>query len=80
MLDPKIATLVSRELSEQSIIVFDEAHNIDNVCVEVRPSVCATHPKLVAARLETPVPAGRIHVHVSVRWPIFTSASRHSAS
>jgi len=36
MLDPKIATLVSRELSEQSIVVFDEAHNIDNVCVEVR--------------------------------------------
>ena len=34
MLDPKIATLVSRELSEQSIVVFDEAHNIDNVCVE----------------------------------------------
>ena len=34
MLDPKIATLVSRELSEESIIVFDEAHNIDNVCVE----------------------------------------------
>lgn len=35
MLDPKIATLISRELSEQSIVVFDEAHNIDNVCVEV---------------------------------------------
>lgn len=34
MLDPKIATLVSRELSEESIVVFDEAHNIDNVCVE----------------------------------------------
>lgn len=28
MLDPKVAELVSRELSKDSIIVFDEAHNI----------------------------------------------------
>ncbi|ORZ03452.1 DNA repair helicase [Syncephalastrum racemosum] len=34
MLDPKVAELVSRELSKDSIIVFDEAHNIDNVCIE----------------------------------------------
>jgi len=34
MLDPKIATLVSRELEDKSIVVFDEAHNIDNVCIE----------------------------------------------
>ncbi|GFR75762.1 TFIIH basal transcription factor complex helicase XPD subunit-like [Elysia marginata] len=34
LLDPKVAELVSKELSSQSVVVFDEAHNIDNVCVE----------------------------------------------
>ena len=34
LLDPKIAELVSKELSKNSIVVFDEAHNIDNVCIE----------------------------------------------
>eukprot|EP00817_Percolomonadidae_sp_ATCC50343_P003684 CAMPEP_0117418402 /NCGR_PEP_ID=MMETSP0758-20121206/193_1 /TAXON_ID=63605 /ORGANISM="Percolomonas cosmopolitus, Strain AE-1 (ATCC 50343)" /LENGTH=743 /DNA_ID=CAMNT_0005198889 /DNA_START=157 /DNA_END=2388 /DNA_ORIENTATION=+ len=34
LLDPKIASLVSAELSNDSIVVFDEAHNIDSVCIE----------------------------------------------
>ena len=34
MLDPKIAAMVSRELEDKSIVVFDEAHNIDNVRTE----------------------------------------------
>lgn len=34
MLDPKVSNLVSRELEAESIVVFDEAHNIDNVCIE----------------------------------------------
>ncbi|KAF3991253.1 hypothetical protein FT663_01722 [Candidozyma haemuli var. vulneris] len=34
LLDPKIAERVSKELSRDSIIIFDEAHNIDNVCIE----------------------------------------------
>ena len=34
MLDPKVSGLVSRELDARSIVVFDEAHNIDNICVE----------------------------------------------
>ena len=34
MLDPKISSLVTRSLDERSIVVFDEAHNIDNVCLE----------------------------------------------
>jgi len=34
LLDPKIAERVSKDLSKDSIIVFDEAHNIDNVCIE----------------------------------------------
>lgn len=33
MLDPKVSNLVSRELEKEAIIVFDEAHNIDNVCI-----------------------------------------------
>ena len=28
LLDPKIADLVSKELSKSSVVVFDEAHNI----------------------------------------------------
>ena len=28
LLDPKIAELVSRELGQDSVVVFDEAHNI----------------------------------------------------
>ncbi|XP_074655950.1 general transcription and DNA repair factor IIH helicase subunit XPD-like isoform X2 [Tubulanus polymorphus] len=34
LLDPKIADLVSKELSKNAVVVFDEAHNIDNVCIE----------------------------------------------
>ncbi|ORX49400.1 DNA repair helicase [Hesseltinella vesiculosa] len=34
MLDPKVAELVSKEMSKDCIVVFDEAHNIDNVCIE----------------------------------------------
>lgn len=34
MLDPKVAKIVSKELESECIIVFDEAHNIDSVCIE----------------------------------------------
>lgn len=34
LLDPKVAEFVSKELAKDSIVVFDEAHNIDNVCTE----------------------------------------------
>ncbi|OWA52467.1 TFIIH basal transcription factor complex helicase XPD subunit [Hypsibius exemplaris] len=34
LLDPKIADLVSKEIQRKSVVVFDEAHNIDNVCIE----------------------------------------------
>ncbi|XP_032819762.2 general transcription and DNA repair factor IIH helicase subunit XPD [Petromyzon marinus] len=34
LLDPKIADLVSKEMSKKSVVVFDEAHNIDNVCID----------------------------------------------
>ena len=34
LLDPKIAERVSNQFSRDCIVVFDEAHNIDNVCIE----------------------------------------------
>lgn len=34
LLDPKIAERVSKDLSKDCIVIFDEAHNIDNVCIE----------------------------------------------
>ena len=34
LLDPKVSSLVSRELEKECVVVFDKAHNIDNVCIE----------------------------------------------
>ncbi|XP_055606066.1 general transcription and DNA repair factor IIH helicase subunit XPD-like [Uranotaenia lowii] len=34
LMDPKIAEVVSKELARESVVVCDEAHNIDNVCVD----------------------------------------------
>lgn len=34
--------MVSRELEKECIVVFDEAHNIDNVCIEVSGSAIHT--------------------------------------
>ncbi|KAI3435700.1 hypothetical protein D9Q98_001758 [Chlorella vulgaris] len=34
MLDPKVSQMVSREFERECVVVFDEAHNIDNVCIE----------------------------------------------
>ncbi|XP_038623043.1 general transcription and DNA repair factor IIH helicase subunit XPD [Tachyglossus aculeatus] len=34
LLDPKIANLVSKEMARKAVVVFDEAHNIDNVCID----------------------------------------------
>lgn len=34
LIDPKVSAMVSREMEQESIVVFDEAHNIDNVCIE----------------------------------------------
>lgn len=35
MLNPKIYEIISKQFDQNSIVVFDEAHNIDNVCIEV---------------------------------------------
>lgn len=34
LIDPKIYGIVSKDLKSDSIIIFDEAHNIDNHCIE----------------------------------------------
>ncbi|XP_065347408.1 general transcription and DNA repair factor IIH helicase subunit XPD [Cloeon dipterum] len=34
LLDPKIAEIVSKDIPKNSVVVFDEAHNIDNVCID----------------------------------------------
>lgn len=34
LLDPKIAELVSKDLPKNAVVVFDEAHNIDNTCID----------------------------------------------
>ncbi|KAF2350788.1 DNA helicase (DNA repair) Rad3 type [Trinorchestia longiramus] len=34
LLDPKIAEIVSKEMKKETCVVFDEAHNIDNICVD----------------------------------------------
>lgn len=34
LLDPKIADVVSKEMARESVVIFDEAHNIDNVCID----------------------------------------------
>ncbi|PPQ71972.1 hypothetical protein CVT24_008189 [Panaeolus cyanescens] len=48
LLDPKVAEQVSKEMSKDAIVVFDEAHNIDNVCIESL-SIDLTRPMLDAA-------------------------------
>lgn len=34
LLDPKIAGIVSKDFNKNTVVVFDEAHNIDNVCID----------------------------------------------
>lgn len=48
LLDPKVAEMVSKEMSKDAIVVFDEAHNIDNVCIESL-SIDLTRPTLDSA-------------------------------
>lgn len=64
LLDPKVAEQVSKEMSKDAIVVFDEAHNIgtppfharyffvnvceDNVCIESL-SIDLTRPMMEAA-------------------------------
>lgn len=48
LLDPKVAEIISKEMQRESVVVFDEAHNIDNVCIEAL-SVSVRHQTLEGA-------------------------------
>lgn len=50
LLDPKIAERVSRDFSKDCIVVFDEAHNIDNVCIEALSTDITEHSLRKATR------------------------------
>ncbi|KAF4370124.1 hypothetical protein CsatB_005659 [Cannabis sativa] len=49
LLDPKVAGIISKEMQKESVVVFDEAHNIDNVCIEAL-SVSVRRQTLEGAR------------------------------
>lgn len=34
LLDPKISEMVTKEMKKECVVLFDEAHNIDDVCIE----------------------------------------------
>ena len=34
LLDPKISEMVTKEMKKDTVVLFDEAHNIDDVCIE----------------------------------------------
>jgi len=34
MIDPNISSNLHKEHRKESVVVFDEAHNIDDVCIE----------------------------------------------
>lgn len=44
--------MVSREMERECVVVFDEAHNIDNVCIEALRYTCIAcmQPKLGLAK------------------------------
>ena len=47
--------MVSRELEKECVVVFDEAHNIDNVCIEVQARLHGLAPACLRSC--------RAHVH-----------------
>jgi hypothetical protein len=64
LLDPKISQMVSRELEKECVVLFDEAHNIDNVRPR-RCSVAARHN--MQQHSTTPWLARRAHAHLVPR-------------
>jgi DNA excision repair protein ERCC-2 len=50
LVDPKVAQAVSRELERECVVVFDEAHNIDNVCIEALSVSLREHTLRAALR------------------------------
>lgn len=51
----QVANMVSRELEKECIVVFDEAHNIDNVCIEVSSQQRIKQHSMFLQRISTRV-------------------------
>ena len=74
----QVAKVVTRELEKESIVVFDEGHNIDNICIEAF-TVALDRNQLAAAarsvtRLERDV-AEALH-YITLRWITLPGARR----
>ena len=77
LLDPKIAQLVSKELGKDSVVVFDEAHNIDSVLIEAMSvnihrrhldrALCISIPHSLLARLVRALARSRACTHILAR-------------
>ena len=48
LLDPNVSSSLSKDQKKESVVVFDEAHNIDEVCIEAY-SVKLNKPILLEA-------------------------------
>ncbi|XP_040578679.1 general transcription and DNA repair factor IIH helicase subunit XPD [Lepeophtheirus salmonis] len=60
LLDPKIAEIVSKELPRNSVVVFDEGHNIDSICIDSM-SVKLTRKIMEKATASIQILEGEIH-------------------
>ena len=49
----QVAKVVTRELEKESIVVFDEGHNIDNICIEAFTVALDRNQLAAAARSVT---------------------------
>lgn len=63
LLDPKVAGVISKEMQRESVVVFDEAHNIDNVCIEAL-SVSVRRQTLEGARRNLGTMSQRVERYV----------------
>lgn len=61
----QVAGMVSRELEAESVVVFDEAHNIDNVCTEAL-SVDLDKRSLEAASRCLGKISSKVHTHMHI--------------
>lgn len=68
LLDPKVAGIISKEMQKECVVVFDEAHNIDNVCIEAL-SVSVRRQTLDGATRNLNKMAQEIERYAFIVWP-----------
>ena len=79
-LTAQVSQMVSRELEKECIVVFDEAHNIDNVCIEVgaaRLQPAPPLPAVTSAALGSSRRAPPQALSVNLRQQTLESANRN---